>query len=155
MVGNSPIFRKATLAMSTSCVNFTERRFTTDDAMQRYLSEVETIWTPEVMEELAALGLERKSITRIWNHSEQYKLGILWEYSSPVAYQKCQKVIAKRILPNAHRYEMVARALRGIPIVDWRSDSASGLKLSGTKAQGEDQSGYLADKDTSGDSEEI
>ncbi|MEC8262062.1 MAG: hypothetical protein VX017_02040 [Pseudomonadota bacterium] len=50
---------------------------------------------------------------------------------------------------------MVARALRGIPIVDWRSDSASGLKLSGTKAQGEDQSGYLADKDTSGDSEEI
>ena len=153
MVGNSPIFRKATSAMSTSCVNFTELCFTSDDAMQRYLSKVETIWTPEVMEELAALGLERKSITRIWNHSEQYKLGILWEYSSPAAYQKCQKVIAKRILPNAHRYEMVARALRGVPIMDWRSDDASGLTVEGNLAQGKDQSRYLADSANAGDNE--
>ena len=153
MVGNSPIFRKATSAMSTSCVNFTELRFTSDDAMQRYLSEVETIWTPEVMEELAALGLERKSITRIWNQSEQYKLGILWEYTSPAAYQKCQKVIAKRILPSAHRYEMVARAFRGVPIMDWRSDDASGLTVEGNLAQGKDQSRYLADSANAGDNE--
>ena len=63
--------------MSTSCVNFTELRFTSDDAMQRYLADIETIWTPAVMEELAWLGLQRKSITRIWNHADQYKLGIL------------------------------------------------------------------------------
>ena len=51
--------------MSNSCVNFTELRFTSDDAMQRYLSDIETIWTPAVMEGLAGLGLQRKSITRI------------------------------------------------------------------------------------------
>ena len=51
--------------MSTSCVNFTELRFTSADAMQRYLADIETIWTPAVMEELAGLGLQRKSITRI------------------------------------------------------------------------------------------
>ncbi len=49
------------------------------------------------MEELAGLVLKRKSITRIWNHADQYKFSILWEYTSPAAYQKCQKVIAKRI----------------------------------------------------------
>lgn len=111
--------------MSTSCVNFTELRFTSDDAMQRYLADIETFWTPALMEELAGLGLQ-KSITRIWNHADQCKLGILWEYTSPAAYQKCQKVIAKRILPIAHRYEMMARAYRGVPIIDWRSDDASG-----------------------------
>ena len=51
--------------MSTSCVNFTKLRFTRDDAKQRYLADIETIWTPAVMEELAGLGLKRKSITRI------------------------------------------------------------------------------------------
>ena len=112
--------------MSTSCVNFTELHFTSDEAMQRYLADIETIWTPAVMEELAGLGLQRKSITRIWNHADQYKLGILWESTSPAAYQKCQKVIAKRILPIAHRYEMMARAYRGVPIIDWRSDDDQG-----------------------------
>ena len=97
------------------------------------------------MEELAGLVLKRKSITRIWNHADQYKLGILWEYTSPAAYQKCQKVISKRILPTAHRYEMVARAFRGVPIMDWRSYDASGLTVEGYLAQGKDQSRYLAD----------
>ena len=131
--------------MSTSCVNLTELRFTSDDAMQRYLSDIETIWTPAMMKELAGLWLQRKSITRIWNHADQYKLGILWEYTSPLAYQKGQKVISKRILPTAHRYEMLARAFRGVPIMDWRSDDASALTVEGNLAQGKDQSHYLAD----------
>ena len=97
--------------------------------------------------------LQRKSITRIWNHADQYKLGILWEYTSPAAYQKCQKVIAKRILPIAHRYEMMARAYRGVPIIDWRSDDASGLTVEGNLAQGKDQSRYLADSANAGDNE--
>lgn len=98
-------------------------------------------------------GLQCKSITRIWNHADQYKLSILWEYTSPAAYQKCQKVIAKRILPSAHRYEMVARAFRGVPIMDWRSDDASGLTVEGNLAQGKDQSRYLADSANAGDNE--
>ena len=40
--------------MPTSCVNFTELRFTSDDEMQRYLADIETIWTPAVMEERRA-----------------------------------------------------------------------------------------------------
>ena len=139
--------------MSTSCVNFTELRFTSDDATQRYLANIEMIWTPAVMEELAGLGLQRKSITRIWNHADQYKLGILWEYTLPAAYQKCQKVISKRILPTVHRYEMVARAFRGVPIMVWRSDAASGLTVEGHLAQGKDQSRYLADSANAGDNE--
>ena len=117
--------------MSTSCVNFTEVRFNSDDAMQRYLADIVTIWTPAVIEELVGLGQQRKSITRNWNHADQYKLGILREYTSPAAYQKCQKVIAKRILPSAHRYEMAALAFRGAPIMDWRSDDTSGRTVEG------------------------
>ena len=134
-------------------MNFTELRFTSDDAMQRYLADIEPIWTPAVMEELARLGLQRESITRIWNHADQYKLRILRDYTSPAAYQKCQKVIIKRIMPIAHRYEMVARAFRGVPIMDWRSDDATELTVEGNLAQGKGQSRYVADKVNAGDNE--
>ena len=131
--------------MSTSCVNFTELRFASDTALRRYLKDIEIIWTPEIMKRLAEHGLERKSITRIWNHADQFKLGILWEYSSPQAFKACQRVIAEQILPHAHRYEMVTRALRGVPVVDWRNDGAAGLTLTGGAMHGADQSTYLAD----------
>ena len=78
--------------MKASCVNFTELRFTSDAAMRRYLADIETIWTPDIMKQMASLGLERKSITRIWNQPDQYKLGILWEYSSPEAFKYGTKV---------------------------------------------------------------
>ena len=130
--------------MKTACVNFTELRFISDAALRRYLADIEGIWTPEIMKQMASLGLERKSITRIWNQPNQYKLGILWEYSSPEAFKNCQKVIASQILPHAHKYEMVARSLRGVPIVDWRSDT-SGFEMSNERMHGADQSDYLAD----------
>ena len=116
--------------MSAACVNFTELRFTSDAALRLYLADVETIWTPDIMAMLADHGLQRKSIMRIWNHADQHKLGILWEYSSPQAFKECQKLIAKHILPHAHRYEMVTRALRGVPLVDWHHDGAAGFTKS-------------------------
>ena len=93
--------------------------------MNRYLNGLESIWNEDVMKQLSALGLERKSITRIWNDKDQYKLGILWEYRTPQAFKECQKVIAAQILPHAHKFEMVARSLRGVPVVDWRRDDTS------------------------------
>lgn len=129
--------------MKASCVNFTELRFTSDAAMRRYLADIETIWTPDIMKQMASLGLERKSITRIWNQPDQYKLGILWEYSSPEAFKDCQKLIAGQILPHAYKYEMVALSLRGVPIVDWRSDTSS-FTMSNERMHGAEQSDYLA-----------
>jgi len=108
--------------MKSTCVNFTELRFTNEAALNRYLDGLDTIWHEGVMKQLSELGLERKSIMRIWNHRDQYKLGILWEYSTPQAYKECQKVISAHILPHAHKFEMVARSLRGVPVVDWRRD---------------------------------
>ena len=129
--------------MKASCVNFTELRFTSDAATRRYLADIETIWTPDIMKQMASLGLERKSITRIWNQPDQYKLGILWEYSSPEAFKDCQKLIAGQILPHAYKYEMVARSLRGVPIVDWRSDTSS-FTMSNERMHCAEQSDYLA-----------
>lgn len=111
--------------MKTSCVNFTELRFTSEAALNRYLEGLESIWTDDIMKQLSELGLERKSIMRIWNHKDQHKLGILWEYSTPQAFKECQRVISAHILPHAHKFEMVARSLRGVPVVDWRRDDAS------------------------------
>jgi len=108
--------------MKSTCVNFTELRFTNEAALNRYLNGLDDIWHEGVMKQLSELGLERKSIMRIWNHRDQYKLGILWEYSTPQAYKECQKVISAHILPHAHKFEMVARSLRGVPVVDWRRD---------------------------------
>jgi hypothetical protein len=108
--------------MKSTCVNFTELRFTNEAALNRYLDSLDTIWHEDVMKKLSELGLERKSILRIWNHKDQHKLGILWEYSTPQAFKRCQKVISAHILPHAHKFEMVARSLRGVPVVDWRRD---------------------------------
>ena len=108
--------------MKSTCVNFTELRFTSEAALDRYLDGFEAIWDEDVMRKLSQLGLERKSIMRIWNHKDQFKLGILWEYSTPRAFKDCQKVISAHILPHAHKFEMVARSLRGVPVVDWRRD---------------------------------
>ena len=116
--------------MQTSCVNFTELRFTSEAALTRYLEQIEIIWTEDIMIKLSKLGLQRKSVMRIWNHQDQFKLGILWEYTSPAAFKECQKVISAHILPHAHKFEMVARSLRGVPVVDWRSD-AGGFTISG------------------------
>ena len=116
--------------MQTSCVNFTELRFTSEAALTRYLEQIEIIWTEDIMIKLSKLGLQRKSVMRIWNHQDQFKLGILWEYTSPAAFKECQKVISAHILPHAHKFEMVARLLRGVPVVDWRA-SAGGFTISG------------------------
>ena len=108
--------------MKSTCVNFTELRFASEAALDRYLNGLEAIWDEGVMKKLSELGLERKSIMRIWNDKDQFKLGILWEYSTPKAFKDCQKVISAHILPHAHKFEMVARSLRGVPVVDWRRD---------------------------------
>lgn len=134
--------------MKSTCVNFTELRFTNEAAMNRYLDGIESIWNEDVMKQLSALGLERKSITRIWNHKDQYKLGILWEYSTPQAFKECQKVIAAQILPHAHKFEMVARSLRGVPVVDWRRDDTSFTRNERAHSPANAQ---LAEKAVSGD----
>ena len=108
--------------MKSTCVNFTELRFASEAALNRYLNGLEAIWNEDVMKKLSELGLERKSNMRIWNHKDQHKVGILWEYSTPKAFKDCQKVISAHILPHAHKFEMVARSLRGVPVVDWRRD---------------------------------
>ena len=65
--------------MQTSCVNFTELRFTSEAALTRYLEQIVIIWTKDMMTKLSKLGLQRKSVMRIWNHQDQFKLGMLWE----------------------------------------------------------------------------
>jgi len=131
--------------MKSTCVNFTELRFTNEAALNRYLDGLDTIWHEDVMKQLSELGLERKSIMRIWNHRDQYKLGILWEYSTPQAYKECQKVISAHILPHAHKFEMVARSLRGVPVVDWRRDDVGFTRNDRAAKQA------AADMDSAGD----
>ena len=133
------------IGMKPTCVNFTELRFTNEAALNRYLDGLDTIWHEDVMKRLSELGLERKSIMRIWNHKDQYKLGILWEYSTPQAYKECQKVISAHILPHAHKFEMVARSLRGVPVVDWRRDDVGFTRNDRTAKQA------AADMDSTGD----
>lgn len=82
--------------MTTPIINYTELRFTSETEMNRYLDQVEAIWTEEVMAVLQQNGMQRKSVTRIWNQTEQFKLGIVWEYESPQAFKKCQRIISEQ-----------------------------------------------------------
>ncbi len=131
--------------MKSTCVNFTELRFTNEAALNRYLNGLDDIWHEDVMKRLSELGLERKSVMRIWNHKDQHKLGILWEYSTPQAFKECQKVISAHILPHAHKFEMMARSLRGVPVVDWRRDDVGFTRNDRAAQQA------AADMDSAGD----
>ena len=59
--------------MSTSCVNFTELRFTSDAALRRYLADVESIWTPEIMTLLGQHGLQRRAVEREGGRQERWE----------------------------------------------------------------------------------
>ena len=74
-------------------------------------------------------GLQRKTVTQIWNQSDQVRLGIIWEYESSDAFKTCQRIIAEEILPHAQRFGMVAKSFRGVPVLDWRGESG-GLRRS-------------------------
>ena len=125
--------------MTTLIVNYTELRFANEAEMTRYLSQTEQIWNEKVMAMLLESGLQRKTVTRIWNQSDQYKLGIVWEYESPDAFKTCQSIIAEEILPHAKRFGMVAKSFRGVPVLDWRGESG-GLRRSNAPENGIERS---------------
>ena len=80
-------------------------------------------------------GLQLKTVTQNWNQSDQFKLGIVWEYESPHAVKICQRIIAEEILPHAQRFGMVAKSFRGVPVLDWRGESG-GLRRSNAPDNG-------------------
>ena len=80
-------------------------------------------------------GLQRKTVTQIWNQSDQVRLGIIWEYESSDAFKTCQRIIAEEILPHAQRFGMVAKSFRGVPVFDWRGESG-GLRRSNAPDKG-------------------
>ena len=125
--------------MTTLIVNYTERRFTSEVEMTRYLSQTEEIWNKEVMAMLLESGLQRKTVTQIWNQSDKFKLGIVWEYASPDAFKTCQRIIAEKILPHAQSFGMVANSFRGVPVLGWRGESG-GLRRSNAPDKGIEKS---------------
>ena len=125
--------------MTTLIVNYTELRFTSEAEMTRYLSQTEKIWNEKVMAMLLESGLQRKTVTQIWNQSDQFKLGIIWEYESPDAFKKCQSIIAEEILPHAQGFGMVAKSFRGVPVLNWRGESG-GLRRSNAPYKGIEES---------------
>ena len=70
-------------------------------------------------------GLQRKTVTQIWNQSDQVKVGFVWEYESPDASKTCQRIIAEEILPHPQRFGMVTKSFRDVPALDWRRESGS------------------------------
>ena len=84
-------------------------------------------------------GLQRKTVSQIWNQSDQVKLGIVWKYESRDAFKTCQRIIAEEILPHAQRFGMVAKSFRGVPVLDWRGESG-GLRRSNAPDKGIEES---------------
>ena len=84
-------------------------------------------------------GLQRKTVTQIWNQSDQVKLGIIWEYESSDAFKICQRIIAEEILPHAQNFGMVAKSFRGVPVLDWRGENG-GLRRSNAPDKGIEES---------------
>ena len=91
--------------MTTLIVNYTELRFTSEVEMTRYLSQTEEIWNEKVMAMLLESGLQRKTVTQIWNQSDQFKLQDMPTHhcrGNPAAcptFRYGRKVIPRRACP--------------------------------------------------------
>ena len=73
------------------------------------------------MKELAKAGLVRRTVAQVWN-KDNFRLTSNFEYENESAYNKCQKIIKKKVLPKANDiYTIKSRNNRGIIIYDFRA----------------------------------
>lgn len=109
--------------MNSGCINFTELHFISEIEMKKYLDNTDEIWTADLLRVLKKNGLLRKTIIKIWNRTNQHKIGILWEYKSFEAFEACQKIIEKQVYPHAYKFAMKPNSLRGFPIKEWNTQN--------------------------------
>ena len=68
--------------------------FASENDLELYLKSRDEIMTSELYDRLAAAGLKRQVVSKVWN-KDQFRLSVLFEYSSKDAFEKCRKIFGE------------------------------------------------------------
>ena len=68
--------------------------FASENDLKLYLKSREEIMTSELYDRLAAAGLKRQVVSKVWN-KDQFRISVIFEYSSKDAFEKCQTILGE------------------------------------------------------------
>ena len=68
--------------------------FASENDLELYLKSRDEIMTPELYDRLAAAGLKRQVVSKVWN-KDQFRLSVVFEYSSKDAFEKCREIFSE------------------------------------------------------------
>lgn len=79
---------------ATNFVNCMLIDFASENDLEFYLKTREEVMTPEVYDRLAAAGLKRQVVSKVWN-KDQFRISVVFEYSSKDAFESCRAIFAE------------------------------------------------------------
>ena len=68
--------------------------FASENDLELYLKSRDEIMTSELYDRLAAAGLKRQVVSKVWN-KDQFRISVIFEYSSKDAYEKCRTIFGE------------------------------------------------------------
>ena len=65
--------------------------FASENDLELYLKSRDEIMKSELYDRLAAAGLKRQVVSKVWN-KDQFRISEIFEYSSKDAFEKCRTI---------------------------------------------------------------
>ena len=85
--------------VDTAFINTLYMDFLSENELELFFKSLDAIWTAELYQKLAAKGLIRHVISRVWN-KDQHRLTMVFEYESQNAFKTCEKLLAEAFKPE-------------------------------------------------------
>ena len=61
--------------------------------LELLLKSIDEVWTEHLYERLAAAGLIRRVVSKVWNKDKQ-SVSMVFKYDSKEGYETCEKILA-------------------------------------------------------------
>ena len=68
--------------------------FASENDLELYLKSRDEIMTSELYGRLAAAGLKRQVVSKVWN-KDQFRISVVFEYSSKEAFEECLAIFGE------------------------------------------------------------
>ena len=68
--------------------------FASENDLELYLRCRDEIMTPELYSRLAAAGLKRQIVSKVWN-KDQFRISAVFEYNSKKAFEECRAIFGE------------------------------------------------------------
>jgi hypothetical protein len=94
LCNKSGVKNKMTQSNDTVFLNSLFMDFMSEPELELFLKSIDEVWTENLYERLAAAGLIRHVVSKVWN-KDQHRVSMVFEYDSKEGYETCEKILAK------------------------------------------------------------